>query len=53
MPTAGYRESALHDAPPARGPSFVRVLFSGPVGLQLALSLVGLAAAIVAYVRWR
>ncbi|HEX8724307.1 MAG TPA: hypothetical protein VF737_02845 [Gemmatimonadaceae bacterium] len=59
VPTAGYRESAVDTSPPAmtppapRGPSFIRLLFSGPIGLHLALSLVGLAAAIVAYVRWR
>jgi hypothetical protein len=59
VPTAGYRESAVDASqpavmqPPARGPSFLRLLFSGPVGLHLGFSLVGLAAAIVAYVRWR
>ena len=59
VPTAGYRESAVDTSPPAmadpppRGPSFLARLFSGPIGLQLGLPLVGLAAAIVAYVRWR
>lgn len=59
VPNAGYRESAVDASPPEmmdplpRGPSFVRLLFSGAVGFQLALSILGLAAAIVAYVRWR
>jgi hypothetical protein len=58
VPGAGYRDDAAHPigelvhvmADPERG--FVRTLFAGTVGINLALSIAGAASAIVAFFVW-